>query len=135
MYAKHGKIGFFETTAQISQKDELENNQLPTIDTPTAEYKDYLKERMTIFKAYPEREFERLYYAFLGVCKALNWYFDIGFDNEGIVCLHKEWVKAMPASDFKYPTVSLKQQSALLDSWISAAVMLSGQTQPCNHDL
>ena len=31
----------------------------------------------------------------------------------------------MRQPDFKYPTVSLKQQSALLDSWISAAVMLS----------
>lgn len=33
----------------------------------------------------------------------------------------------MRQPDFKYPTVSLKQQSALLDSWISAAVMLSAK--------
>lgn len=33
----------------------------------------------------------------------------------------------MRQPDFKYPTVSLKQQSVLLDSWISAAVMLSAK--------
>lgn len=33
----------------------------------------------------------------------------------------------MRQPDFKYPTVSLKQQSVLLDSWISAAVMLAAK--------
>ena len=33
----------------------------------------------------------------------------------------------MRQPDFKYPTVSLKQQSVLLDSWVSAAVMLSAK--------
>ena len=88
---------FGAIAAQLAKKEELENNQLPTIDTPIAAYKDYLKERMTIFKAYPERDFERLYYAFLGGMQALNWYFDIGFDNEGIVCLHKEGQGYAPA--------------------------------------
>lgn len=33
---------------------------------------------------------------------------------------------ALRQPDFKYPTVSLQQQSALVDSWVSAALSLSG---------
>ena len=81
---------------------------------------------MTILKPILNASLNAFIMPFFRGMQALNWYFDIGFDNEGIVCLHKE-VKAMRQPDFKYPTVSLKQQSALLDSWISAAVMLSAK--------
>ena len=49
------RLDFGAIAAQLAKKDELENNQLPTIDTPTAEYKDYFKRAYDYFKAYPER--------------------------------------------------------------------------------
>ena len=68
----------------------------------------WLKDRMAIFKAYPERDFAELYQAFLWGVEQHNWYFEFGFDNEGIVCLHKEGQGFAPArfqvSDCLTPT-------------------------------
>lgn len=83
--------------AQLAKAEEYHPNTLPTINTPIAAYQDYLKERITIFKAYPERDFEALYQAFLLGMQSLNCYFELGFDNEGLVCLHKEGQGFAPA--------------------------------------
>ena len=80
--------------AQLVKADDSE---LPTIETPVAAYQSWLKERITIFKAYPERDFAELYHAFLIGFEQLNFYFDLGFDNEGLVCLHKEGQGFAPA--------------------------------------
>lgn len=79
--------------AQLTKADDTD---LPTIETPTAAYQQWLKERIAIFKAYPERDFEQLYHAFLWGMERLNSYFDLGFDGEGLVCLHKEGVGFAP---------------------------------------
>ena len=81
--------------AQLAKADELDS--LHTIDTPAATYKEWLNERISIFKAYPERDFEQLYHAFLWGMEKLNCYFELGFDNEGLVCLHKEGAGFAPA--------------------------------------
>lgn len=83
--------------AQLATANEIHEGKLPTIDTPIAAYKDYLKERITIFKAYPERDFIQLYHAFLGGTMQLNSYFNLGFDGDGLVCLHKEGQGHAPA--------------------------------------
>jgi len=80
--------------AQLVKADDSE---LPTIETPVAAYQLWLKERITIFKAYPERDFAELYHAFLWGVERLNCYFELGFDNEGLVCLHKEGQGFAPA--------------------------------------
>lgn len=80
--------------AQLVKADD---SDLPTIETPTAAYQQWLKERITIFKAYPERDFAELYHAFLGGIDSFNCYFALGFDNEGLVCLHKEGAGVAPA--------------------------------------
>jgi hypothetical protein len=80
--------------AQLVKADDSE---LPTIETPVAAYQSWLKERITIFKAYPERDFAELYHAFLWGVERLNCYFELGFDNEGLVCLHKEGQGVAPA--------------------------------------
>ena len=51
--------------AQLAKADELHEGNLPTIQTPIATYQQWLKDRMAIFKAYPERDFAELYQAFL----------------------------------------------------------------------
>lgn len=80
--------------AQLANKNDTD---LPTIETPIAAYESWLKERIAIFKAYPERDFSGLYHAFLIGIESLNFYFDLGFDNEGLVCLHKEGQGFAPA--------------------------------------
>lgn len=80
--------------AQLANKNDTD---LPTIETPIAAYESWLKERIAIFKAYPERDFAELYHAFLMGIEQLNFYFDLGFDNEGLVCLHKEGQGFAPA--------------------------------------
>lgn len=80
--------------AQLVKADD---SDLPTIETPVAAYQSWLKERITIFKAYPERDFAELYHAFLIGFGQFNFYFDLGFDNEGLVCLHKEGQGFAPA--------------------------------------
>ena len=91
--------------AQLVKADD---SDLPTIETPVAAYQSWLKERITIFKAYPERDFAELYHAFLWGIEQHNCYFDLGFDNEGLVCLHKEGTGVAPArfqvSDCLTPT-------------------------------
>lgn len=91
--------------AQLVKADD---SDLPTIETPTAAYQQWLKERITIFKAYPERDFADLYHSFLGGINSFNCYFALGFDNEGLVCLHKEGTGVAPArfqvSDCLTPT-------------------------------
>ena len=83
--------------AQLATLDEFKKEDYPTVNTPIAFYKDWLKERITIFKAYPERDFAELYHAFLIGLEQLNFYFELGFDNEGLVCLHKEGHGVAPA--------------------------------------
>jgi len=80
--------------AQLVKADDSE---LPTIETPVAAYQSWLKERIAIFKAYPERDFAELYHAFLWGIEQLNCYFELGFDNEGLVCLHREGQGFAPA--------------------------------------
>ena len=80
--------------AQLANKNDTD---LPTLETPIAAYESWLKERIAIFKAYPERDFAELYHAFLMGIEQLNFYFDLGFDNEGLVCLHKEGQGVAPA--------------------------------------
>jgi len=80
--------------AQLTNKNDTD---LPTLDTPIAAYQSWLKERIAIFKAYPERDFAELYHAFLFGFGQFNFYFDLGFDNEGLVCLHKEGHGVAPA--------------------------------------
>jgi len=94
--------------AQLATANEMHEGELPTIETPTAAYQLWLKERITVFKAYPERDFAELYHAFLWGIEQLNCYFELGFDNEGLVCLHKEGTGVAPArfqvSDCLTPT-------------------------------
>ena len=84
--------------AQLTNKNDTD---LPTLDTPIAAYQSWLKERIAIFKAYPERDFAELYHAFLFGFGQFNFYFDLGFDNEGLVCLHKEGQQGFAPARFQ----------------------------------